>query len=160
VIATLAALFLFASAHTAAEAGAAQVSVEPTSQLRAEPTPPSARRTLALTLPDATFTAGAVERPSGAPACSADVCQPRVDVPGHAPRFTDRRQELFLALLQRTPFRPIAVLASAIASTGLSVDFRPAKLDTGGLSHGHEGWGKIFIEFRIRLDATNLPVME
>jgi hypothetical protein len=114
------------------------------------------RSSLALAQPDATLGSKSSAGAPGASACVADVCQPRVDVPGYAPQFADRRQELFIALLQRTPLKPVASVANVIASTNLFVDYRPPHFD-GSSASGHGGWGKLLLEFRLRLDASNLP---
>lgn len=104
--------------------------------------------------------AGRVSSSAGAPACSGDICQPRVAVPGFEPRLSIRgkRTELVVKLLGRARVEPIATLVWALAATGLRVDFTPASFDSGSLSSGHGGWGHLQVLLRWRLDADNGPV--
>lgn len=92
-------------------------------------------------------------RASGAPACAAEVCQPRVAVPGHEPRFRGGRTDVVLALLSSTPLRPVSALARRMADSNVRVDFSP---NLGG--SGDRGWGRLVVTLRWRLDATNAPV--
>ena len=97
----------------------------------------------------------------GAPACSGDVCQPRVAVPGFEPKLTMRgkRTELALALLDHARVEPLATLVWVMAATGLRLDYTPAVLDEGGgLSYGHGGWGHLQVLLRWRIDAESAPV--
>jgi hypothetical protein len=95
-----------------------------------------------------------------APACSGDVCQPRVAVPGFEPQISMRgkRTELVLALLDRARIEPLATVVWTLAATGLRVDYTPAAFDSGAVSYGHGGWGHLQILLRWRLDAENGPV--
>lgn len=98
---------------------------------------------------------------ASAPACSGDVCQPRVAVPGFEPKLTMRgkRTELALALLDRARVEPLATVVWVMAATGLRLDYTPAVLDEGaGLSYGHGGWGHLQILLRWRIDADSAPV--
>lgn len=93
-------------------------------------------------------------RASGAaPACAAEVCQPRVAVPGHEPRFRGGRTDVILALLSRSPLRPVSGLARRLADSNVRVDFSP---NLGGSSD--RGWGRLVVTLRWRLDASNAPV--
>jgi hypothetical protein len=97
----------------------------------------------------------------GAPACSGDVCQPRVSVPGFEPRVSmrGRRTDLALALLDRARVEPLATVVWVMAATGLRFDYTPAVFDEGaGLSTGHGGWGHLQVLLRWRLDAESAPV--
>ena len=94
------------------------------------------------------------------PACSGDVCQPIVAVPGFEPRLSIRgkRTELVVKLLGRARVEPLATVMWALAATGLRVDFTPASFEPGSLSSGHGGWGHLQVLLRWRLDAANGPV--
>ena len=99
-------------------------------------------------------------RSAGAPpACSGDVCQPRVSVPGFEPRFDARgkRTELVLLALDRAHVEPLATIVWALASTGLRFDYTPPQMDAG-LASGHGGWGHVQLLLRWRIDAQNAPV--
>jgi hypothetical protein len=95
------------------------------------------------------------------PPCALDICQPRVAVPGYEPRLDQqgRRTELFLALLDRVQFEPIASMAWAIAATGVRLDFRPRQLDTSQDVVARPGWGSLRVWLTFRIDATNAPVI-
>lgn len=101
-------------------------------------------------------------RDAGAPppACSGDVCQPRVAVPGFEPRISLRgkRTELVLALLDHAHVEPLATVVWMMAATGLRLDYTPATFDPGGVSYGHGGWGHLQVLLRWRIDALNAPV--
>lgn len=94
------------------------------------------------------------------PACSGEVCQPRVAVPGFQPQVSMRgkRTELVLALLDHARIEPLATVVWMIAATGLRVDYTPAIFDQGGTSYGHGGWGHLQVLLRWRIDAVNAPV--
>lgn len=96
---------------------------------------------------------------ASAPACSGEVCQPRVAVPGFEPKLSTRgkRTELVVALLGRARVEPLASVMWALAATGLRVDFTPGSFDRG-LSSGRGGWGHLQVLLRWRLDADNEPV--
>lgn len=103
------------------------------------------------------------ERRSGAsapPACSGDICQPIVAVPGFEPKLSIRgkRTELVVRLLGRARVEPLATVVWALAATGLRVDFTPASFESGSLSSGRGGWGHLQVLLRWRLDAANGPV--
>lgn len=95
-----------------------------------------------------------------APACSGDVCQPRVSVPGFDPQVSmrGRRTELALALLDRAHVEPLATVVWVMAATGLRLDYTPATFDRGVVSYGHGGWGHLQVLVRWRIDALNTPV--
>ncbi len=99
------------------------------------------------------------------PPCVLDVCQPRVAVPGYEPVLDTRgrRTELFLALLDRVHFEPVASLAWAFAATGVRLDFRPRGMQLGGSDNGNldarPGWGSFRVWLSFRLDAANSPVI-
>lgn len=88
-----------------------------------------------------------------APACAGDVCQPRVAVPGHEPRFRGGRTDVFLALLSRSPLRPVSAIARQVADSNLRVDFSPSFGQSS-----ERGWGRVVVSLRWRLDASNAPV--
>lgn len=96
---------------------------------------------------------------SATPACSGEVCQPRVAVPGFEPKLSTRgkRTELVVSLLGRARVEPLATVMWALAATGLRVDFTPGSFDRG-LSSGRGGWGHLQVLLRLRLDADNEPV--
>jgi hypothetical protein len=93
------------------------------------------------------------------PPCVADVCQPRVSVPGFERKLDMRgkRTELFLAMLDRVHFEPIASLAWAVARTGVRLDYTPAAIN-GPNTLAHGGWGHFQVWLSFRLDAANAPV--
>ena len=95
---------------------------------------------------------------TGSPACFADVCQPRVAVPGHEPRYDSRgrRTELALALLDRLDAEPLAGAARTVAATGLRLDWVPPQMDRA--APGHTGFGRVTVLVRWRLDAWSGPV--
>jgi hypothetical protein len=95
--------------------------------------------------------------PSGAPPCVADVCQPRVAVPGMQPILSrPSRTELAVVYLERARFEPLATIGWALVSTGLRLDYTPPVLD--GASRAPGGWGSVFLRVKFRLDADNEPV--
>jgi hypothetical protein len=100
------------------------------------------------------FTPGAGGR---APVCLADVCQPRVWIPGFTPQFhvPGRRTALALSLLRRTNVGPLASVAGALAAAGLRIDYTPASATTATSGVGDERF-QVFL--RWRLDALNRPV--
>lgn len=97
---------------------------------------------------------------TGPPACSADVCQPRVAVPGFEPQVSmrGRRTELVLMVLDRARVEPLATIVWTMAATGLRLDYTPATFDQAGVSYGHGGWGHLQVLVRWRIDALNAPV--
>jgi hypothetical protein len=97
--------------------------------------------------------AGEVRRRRAAPVCAGEVCQPRVAVPGHDPAFRGGRTDVVLALLSRSPLRPVSQVARYVAGSNVRVDFSP------GLGQSNErGWGRLVVSLRWRLDASNTPV--
>ncbi len=97
--------------------------------------------------------AGVERSRRGAPACLGEVCQPRVAVPGHDPQFRGGRTDVVLALLSRSPLRPMSKLARHVASSNVRVDFSP------NLGQSSErGWGRLVVTLRWRLDAANMPI--
>jgi hypothetical protein len=95
---------------------------------------------------------GAPQRKTGGPACSGDVCQPVVSVPGFEPRYGRvHRSEAFVAILTRAHVEPIATLAWALVATGLRFDYTPVAFD--GPNSGGHGWGSVFLRLRVRIDA-------
>jgi hypothetical protein len=92
------------------------------------------------------------------PACAADVCQPRVALPGHEPQLSapGRRTELALTMLERSRLEPLAGVARLLTRTGLRVDYAPAQLDTRTtLERG--GWGRVVVGVHWRIDACGRP---
>lgn len=97
--------------------------------------------------------AGGARSRRGAPACAGEVCQPRVAVPGHDPQFRGGRTDVVLALLARSPLRPMSKVARYVASSNVRVDFSPS------LGQSSErGWGRLVVSLRWRLDANNARV--
>ena len=100
--------------------------------------------------------------PSGegleAPSCAADVCQPRVAIPGFAPTFSTsgRRTALALSLLRRTRIEPLSSVAGLLAAAGLRFDYRLASAGTDSSERGRSPQFQVFL--RWRLDALNRPV--
>lgn len=94
----------------------------------------------------------------GAPACSGDLCQPAVSVPGFEPRYgRAHRSELVVALLTRARVEPLATVAWALVATGLRLDYTPVAFD--GPDAGGHGWGSVFLRLRLRLSPSNVPVI-
>jgi len=134
--------------------------------------PGQVRRALILGVPDERFAlrlAGAsAHAPAGSailplgpaqgaddlPICLADVCQPRVALPGRTQSFADLRQDLFVTLMARAPLQPVSHLARLIASTNLVLDYRAPHQDPTV----HGGWGKVMVVLRWRLDADGRRV--
>lgn len=91
------------------------------------------------------------------PPCLGDVCQPRVSVPGHEPRYErPHRTEAVVLALERARLEPFATIGWALVTTGIRLEFSPAAL--GGQSPGGRGWGAVFLRFRVRTDADLTPV--
>lgn len=109
--------------------------------------------------PAATVAARTVPgRAEGMPPCIADVCQPRVSVPGYEPRYEQvSRTELTLSYLDRVRLEPFATIAWALLVTGLRFDYSPPVAD--GASPAPQGWGTVFVRVRFRMDADNVPVV-
>ncbi len=97
---------------------------------------------------------------TGAPACVAEACQPRVAVPGHEPtvEIRGRRTELVLSLLSRLDFEPLTSIAWAIASSGVRLDYAPRSF-AGESADARRGWGQLQVWLKFRLDAENAPVL-
>lgn len=97
---------------------------------------------------------------AGQPACVADVCQPRVSVPGYEPRLSIRgkRTELAAHLLDRANLQPLASLTHLLVVTGLRFDYTPAALDRSALATRAGGWGSVGVTLRWRVDASLMPV--
>ncbi|BDG05961.1 hypothetical protein [Anaeromyxobacter oryzae] len=96
------------------------------------------------------------------PPCLADVCQPRVAVPGFDLRapVTDKRAEPALRLLDRARLEPLAPLATAgwlLAGTGIHLDYTPPQL-ANPVDAARGGWGHVELLLRWRIDAWNAPV--
>jgi hypothetical protein len=84
-------------------------------------------------------------------------------VPGYEPVLDTRgrRTELFLALLDRVHFEPIATLAWTIAASGIRLDYRPRGMTMSAAREdvvAHPGWGSFCVWLTFRLDAANNPV--
>jgi hypothetical protein len=96
---------------------------------------------------------------AGAPPCVADVCQPRVAVPGYEQRISMRgkRTELAVKLLDRARLEPFASAFWFLAATGLRLDYTPPQFDNA-LDAGRGGWGHAQVLLRWRIDAWNEPV--
>jgi hypothetical protein len=96
----------------------------------------------------------------GAPACSGEVCQPIVTVPGFEPRYSSRgkRTELTLKLLEKARLEPFATAAFWFAASGLRLDYTPPQLSPGSYPPGYSGWGRASIWLRWRIDAAGTPV--
>ncbi len=108
-------------------------------------------------LADAAFVRSA-ER-AAPPPCVADVCQPRVTVPGFDQRVSIRgkRTELAVKLLDRARIEPLATAVWLLAATGIRLDYTPPQLESA-LDSGHGGWGHVQLLVRWRVDAWNTPV--
>jgi hypothetical protein len=90
------------------------------------------------------------------PACVADVCQARVEVPGLATAVRrPHRTELFATMLDRAGIEPFATIAWIFARTGLRIDWAPPSRGTGDPAT----WGSFSVRVRLRLDAMNRPAL-
>jgi hypothetical protein len=98
---------------------------------------------------------------AGGPACSGEVCQPVVAVPGYEPRYSIRgkRTELTLRVLEKARLEPFATAAFWLAASGLRLDYTPPQLSPGSYPPGYSGWGRASIWLRFRIDATGTPVL-
>jgi hypothetical protein len=96
----------------------------------------------------------------GPPPCVADVCQPRVAVPGYEPRLSARgkRTELAAHLLDRAGLEPLASISHFLVTTGLRFDYTPGALERDTLSKGAGGWGHVQVTLRWRVDPLLKPV--
>ena len=92
------------------------------------------------------------------PACRAEICQPRVSIPGREQGFDTRgkRTELALAAIDGLGLGTISSIARVANASGIQVDYRPPQLDSQ--SAGRGGFGKLDVGVRWRLDAWNGPV--
>ncbi|HSN93205.1 MAG TPA: hypothetical protein VLS93_18390 [Anaeromyxobacteraceae bacterium] len=106
------------------------------------------------------FAAESTRGDERAPACSGEVCQPIVAVPGFEPRFSIRgkRTELTLRALEKARLEPFATVAFWLAAAGLRLDYTPPQLAPGSYPVGYSGWGRVSIWLRWRIDATGVPV--
>ena len=97
---------------------------------------------------------------AGAPPCVADVCQPRVAVPGCGRtrlRIRGKRTELAMKLLDRARLEPVASVVRFLAASGLRLDYTPAQFENA-VDTGRGGWGHVQLLLRWRIDAWNEPV--
>jgi hypothetical protein len=102
--------------------------------------------------------AGARPSTEGAtpPACVADMCQVRVEIPGLVTTVRrPHRTELFATMLDRAGIEPFATIAWIFARTGLRVDWSPPDRGTGDPAR----WGNFTIRVRLRIDAMNRPAL-
>jgi hypothetical protein len=99
------------------------------------------------------------ERPGSAPpACVADWCPARVELPGQpASAGKPHKTELVVALLDGAGIEPAASIAWFFVATGLRVDWSPANADASTAAAG--GWGNLFVRLRLRIDAWNRPTV-
>jgi hypothetical protein len=97
---------------------------------------------------------------AGAPACSGDVCQPVVAVPGFEPSYTLRgkRTELAMKLAARFPVEPFTSIFWWVAATGLRLDWTPAQFNPGAYPVRGAGFGFLGVELRWKIDAHGAPV--
>ena len=104
--------------------------------------------------------AGATREDAGAPACSGEVCQPVVAVPGFEPHYSIRgkRTELTLKVLEKARLEPFATVAFWVAASGVRLDWTPPQLSPGSYPPGYAGWGRASIWLRWRIDANATPV--
>lgn len=106
---------------------------------------------------DGTFTRSL--EAAGAPSCVADVCQPRVAVPGFEQHISTRgkRTELAVKLLDRARLEPFASVFWFLAASGLRLDYTPPQFENA-VDTGRGGWGHVQLLLRWRIDAWNEPV--
>jgi hypothetical protein len=104
---------------------------------------------------------GPARRSGAPPPCVADVCQPRVAVPGFDTKLgRPHRSELFAALLDRAGIEPFASIAWLFVTTGFRLDYAPPSSDAGDPAAAHGGgWGSVFVRLRLRVDPMNHPVI-
>lgn len=95
-----------------------------------------------------------------APACSGEICQPVVAVPGFEPRYSIRgkRTELVLKTLEKVPAGPLTDLMYLFSASGLRLDYTPPQLSPGSYPPGYSGWGRASVWLRWRIDAAGTPV--
>lgn len=92
------------------------------------------------------------------PPCLGDVCQPRVSIPGMAPRYVrPSRTELAAVYLDRIGLEPFATVAWLFLATGLRLDYEPPVFE--GPARAPTGFGTFFVRMKLRVDADNLPVI-
>lgn len=85
------------------------------------------------------------------PVCVADVCQPRISIPGIEPSFrSGSRTDAALAMLAGSPLGVVSRAARALSNVRL--DYSP----TVGVA-GERGWGKVVLSLRWRIDAAGTP---
>jgi hypothetical protein len=88
------------------------------------------------------------------PACVADWCPARVEIPGQGPSAgKPHKSELLVALLDGAGIEPVASVAWFFVVTGLRVDWTPANVDPTNATA--RGWGNVFVRLRLRIDAWN-----
>jgi hypothetical protein len=115
---------------------------------------------LAVTSPALVVGVPTLPRTAGepsSPACSGDVCQPRIALPGREPQFSQegRRTDLALSMLERTQLEPVASVARVLERTGLRLNFTPRQLDAH--AQDRTGWGHVLLGVRWRIDAHGVP---
>lgn len=94
---------------------------------------------------------GSARSGRGPPVCVADVCQPRISVPGIEPNYrSGSRTDAVLAMLAGSPFGAVSRVARALSNVRL--DYSP----TMGVA-GERGWGKVVLSLRWRIDAAGAP---
>ena len=92
-------------------------------------------------------------------ACVADVCQPRVAIPGREQKFSmsGRRTELALTYLDRLHLEPFATVAWWLVASGVRLDY---SLDqSSDPTHGKAARPRFQALLRWHLDALNRPVI-
>jgi hypothetical protein len=101
---------------------------------------------------------GASQKPTlgGLPACSGDLCQAVVAVPGYELSYGSSRAaraDAFVALLSHVHVEPFASVGRALVVSGVRVDYSPSSFEPQG--SGAHGWGNVLLRVRLRLDADN-----
>ena len=88
------------------------------------------------------------------PACSGDVCQPQVALPGYKPRFTARtsRAQVTVKALDAAGLEPVASVAWWLAGTGLRFEYTSAAMDAAA-NGGTLGLGYYQVVLGCRIDA-------
>lgn len=85
------------------------------------------------------------------PVCVADVCQPRIAVPGiEQGARSGSRTDAALAMLAGSPLGAVSRVARALSNVRL--DYSPSL----GVP-GERGWGRVVLSLRWRIDASGSP---
>jgi hypothetical protein len=92
---------------------------------------------------------------AGMPPCLADICQPRVAVPGYEPHYDPRNRGngLIVFASQQKQLGAVASMAGLADTLGLRAQY----LQGGALGSGPGGKGMVTVGLRWRLDAWQSP---